>query len=59
MFQSLVNVEQRRRRRRRRPDREGQAMCLIDLVIRILPKDHYLDRMQGGMSRPESVDVSV
>ena len=48
----FVDVQQRRRCRSRRPNREAHSMGLINIVIRVLSKDHDLDFVQRTVARP-------
>jgi hypothetical protein len=47
-----VHVAQRGRARRRRPDREGEAVRLVDVVVGVLPEDHHLDGVEGRVAGP-------
>jgi len=52
ILEAGVDVFQGRGSRGGRANREGEAMGLVEVVVRVLAKDNGLDRVEGGVAGP-------
>ena len=60
VLEAGIDIFQGRGSRGGRANREGEAMGLVEVVVRVLAKDNGLDRVEGGVAGPMApVSISL